>query len=112
LNDEEALGRLAIDIAGAEIELDLRGLDLAEARAAIDRMLAEERRAAPRGAVVRIDPATETSGETLFQPVGRLLLQAMKDGLATRCSPIPGPAAAGFYVELTGTEPADGAADV
>ena len=89
----------------AEYELDLRGLDLAHARASVERMLERSRFRRPRSVVVRIDPASPVSGETLFQPIGRILLDALRADVATRCSPLP-EGAAGFWVQLKGNSDA------
>lgn len=56
----------------------------------------------PRSVAIRFDPAGPSSGETLFQPVGRLLVDAMKRGLISRCSPLAPKDGAGFVVELPG----------
>jgi len=85
----------------AEFELDLCGLDLAHARASVERMLERSRFRQPRSVVVRLDPASPVSGETLFQPIGRLLLEAMRTGVVARCSPLP-EGGAGFWVRLKG----------
>jgi len=90
----------------AEYELDLCGIDLAHARASVERMLERSRFRRPRSVVVRFDPAGPTSGETLFQPIGRMLLEAMRAGVVARCSPLP-EGRAGFWVQLTGKPDAD-----
>lgn len=98
---DEDLRRLTGFRDVAEYELDLRGLDLAHARASIERMLERSRFRRPRSVVVRIDRASPTSGETLFQPIGRMLLDAMRAGVVARCSPLP-EGGAGFWVQLKG----------
>lgn len=101
--DERSLRRLAGPGGLAEYELDLTGVDGEHARIAIDRMLERQRfRGEARSVVIRLDPASATSGVTLFQPVGRQLLAAMKDGLVTRCAPLSIKHGAGFTVELPG----------
>src|SRR3546814_4869333 len=66
----------------ADYELDLTGLDLAQAVASIDRMVERQRfRDVGRSVVVRIDPATPESGETLFGRLGRHLLDLKRRGL-------------------------------
>ncbi len=97
----EDLRRLTGFHDSAEYELDLCGLDLAHARASVERMLERSRFRQPRSVVVRIDPASPVSGETLFQPIGRMLLEAMRAELVTRCSPLP-EGEAGFWVRLKG----------
>ena len=85
----------------AEYELDLQGLDRLHAEASIERMLERSRFRPPRDVVIRIDKASPTSGETLFQPVGRQLVEALKAGTVARCRPLP-EGSAGFWVELIG----------
>ncbi len=103
--EERDLRRLARRGGLADYELDLTGVDPVHARLAIERMLERQRfRDEARSVVIRLDPAGPDSGETLFQPVGRQLLAAMKQGLVSRCSPIPPEAGAGFYVDLPGRE--------
>lgn len=98
---DEDLRRLTGYRDSAEYELDLLGLDLAHARASVERMLERSRFRPPRTVVIRIDKATATSGETLFQPIGRQLVEAMKASLVLRCRPLPD-GQAGFWVELAG----------
>jgi hypothetical protein len=106
--DERNLRRLSGSGGPADCELDLRGVGPEEAGLAIARMLERQRfREAPRTVVIRLDPAGPESGETLFQPVGRQLVAAMKKGLVSRCSPIAPKDGAGFTVELPGRKPQD-----
>jgi len=100
LSDEDLRRITGLHNTG-EYELDLRGLDMPHGVASVERMLERSRFRPPRTVAVRIDPATETSGETLFQPVGRMLLEAMKAGLVRRCHPLPD-AGTGFWISLTG----------
>lgn len=103
--DDDDLRRLFGDGRGAEYELDLTGVTLAHAEQAIERMIERQRfRDGGRSVVIRFDPASETSGETLFQPVGRQLLAAMKKGVISRCRPLPQDQGAGYYIELPGRE--------
>jgi len=85
----------------AEYELDLRGLDRLHAEASVERMLERSRFRPPRSVNIRIDKASPTSGETLFQPIGRQLVEAMKAGLILRCNPLPD-VGGGFWVSLKG----------
>ena len=101
--EERALKRLIGRGGPADYELDLAGGDAVHAGLAIERMLERQRfRGEARSVVVRLDPASPTSGETLFQPVGRQLVAAMKRGLVTRCAPLSPKDGAGFLVELPG----------
>lgn len=102
------LRRLTGHGSPAEYELDLTGVDGVHARIAIERMLERQRfRGEPRSVVIRLDAAGPSSGETLFQPVGRQLLLAMKKGLIARCSPLPVKDGAGFTIVLPGQEQPD-----
>ena len=111
LKDED-LRRLTGIHDFAEYELDLRGLDRIHGEASVQRMLERSRFRLPRDVVIRVDRASPTSGATLFQPIGRLLVEAMKAGVVLRCNPLP-EAGAGFWVSLKGNpnaseEPDDG----
>lgn len=85
----------------AEYELDLCGLDHIHAKASVERMLERSQFRPARSVIVRIDGASATSGDTLFQPIGRQLVKAMKSNIVSRCRPLP-EGSAGFRIELTG----------
>ncbi len=99
--DERRLTRLLESGVEADYELDLRGLDLPHGLASIDRMVERQRfRGESRSVFVTLDPATPDSGETLFQPVGRHLLDLMRHHLVAQCKPQVGEEASGFLVLL------------
>ena len=100
--DPEQLRDLVGDRAAADHELDLRGASATEARTAIERMLDGQDSAEATTVVIRIDPATPTSGETLFLPVGRQLLDARRRQLVRSFTPLPEGDGGGFHVELPG----------
>ena len=100
--DHDQIRELVGDQASADYELDLRGLTEAEARIAIERMLEDQGFVETTTVVIRIDPATPTSGETLFLPVGRQLLDARRRELVRRFTPLPEADGGGFHVELPG----------
>ena len=102
LFDDEAIRVLVGKQASADYELDLRGLSEAEARIAIERMLEGQDFLETTTVVIRIDPATPTSGETLFLPVGRQLLDARRRDLVQSFTPLPEANGGGFHVELPG----------
>ena len=102
LFEPDSIRALVGDRANGEHTLDLRGVSLSHARSAISRMLERWRSDDLTSVVVRIDPATATSGETLFLPIGRQLLEALKRGLITRFHPLPEADGGGFYIELPG----------
>lgn len=94
--DENPLQKLAFKAADAEAVLDLRGLTTEQAMLAVDKFLQT-----PGGAktyLIRFDPAVDDGRETLFQPLGRRLLQARREGLLSRC--LPGTDGAGYFVTL------------
>ena len=88
--------------AHAEYELDLQGMDQAHATESVSRMVERSRFLAPRSILVRLDPPPEGGGETLFQPIGRQLLEAKKAGLLSSLSPLPALAGRGFHIVTTG----------
>ena len=102
LFEPDSIRALVGDRANGEHTLDLRGVSLNDARTAISEMLERSRSDDLTSVVIRIDPATATSGETLFLPIGRQLLGARKRGLITRFHPLPEADGGGFYVELPG----------
>ncbi len=102
LYDAEGVRALVGRDANGEHTLDLRGDSLLDAQAAITQLLEEWRVEQPTSVVVRIDPATATSGETLFLPIGRQLLQARKRGLITHMHTLPEADGGGFFISLPG----------
>lgn len=105
----QRLERLLSAGGEADYELDLTGLDLPHALASIDRMVERQRfRREPRSVKICLDPATPESGETLFLPVGRHLVEIMKRNLIHRCRPLANTAGAGFVIELPASEDKSG----
>jgi len=104
---DRRLKRLLDRHGEADYELDLTGLDLAHAVASVDRMVERQRfRDADRSVLVRIDPATPDSGETLFGHLGRHLLDLKRRGLVATLAPLDPRRGAGFNVTLpAGREP-------
>lgn len=85
----------------ADYELDLTGLDLAHAVASVDRMVERQRfRPVGRSVLLRIDPATPESGETLFGRLGRHLLDLKRRGLVATLQPLDPAKGAGFNLTL------------
>ena len=118
MSEEQGLGgsegrrltRLLDRHGQADYELDLSGLDFAHAAASIDRMVERQRfRDVGRSVLVRIDPATPDSGETLFGRLGRHLLDLKRRGLVATLAPLDPRHGAGFNLTLpAGREPAAG----
>lgn len=102
LLDQDQIRELVGHQASADYELDLRGVSVEHARIAIERMLERRRFVEATAVVIRIDPATPTSGETLFLPVGKQLLEARRRQLVDRFAPLPEGDGVGFHVELPG----------
>ncbi len=102
LLEADSIRALVGDCANGEHTLDLQGVSLKHAQTAISQMLKRSHFVDSTSVVIRIDPATATSGETLFLPIGRQLLEARKRGLITRFHPLPEADGGGFYVELPG----------
>jgi hypothetical protein len=100
--DDVDLKRLTGYDDSAEYELDLCGLDRAHAVESVKRMVERSRFRVPRSVIVRLDPAGPDTGETLFQPIGRLLLDLRRKGLLTKLSPLPHFAGSGYYLVTRG----------
>ena len=99
--EKRRLRRLLARQGSSDYELDLTGLDLAHAVGSVDLMVERQRfRSEERQVTITIDPATAESGETLFGPLGRHLLQLMRRGLIARVTPLSPDRAAGFAVVL------------
>ena len=99
--EDEDIRRLTQLHDNAEFELNLCGLGLSHSIANIKRMIERSRFLPPKSVIIRIDKATENSGETQFQPIGRYLLEAIKVGTVTKCRPISD-AGGGFWIALSG----------
>ena len=94
--------RGGLGVVDAETVLDLRGATREQAAASIQDMLERSRFAQGKAVAIRLDPPPEGGGETLFQPVGKALLEAKKRGWVDRLQTLPGPDGLGFYVALAG----------
>ncbi|GEP06271.1 hypothetical protein [Methylobacterium oxalidis] len=94
--------RGSLGLTDAESVLDLRGTNRPTAEASLKDMLERSRFGKGKTVAIRLDPPPEGGGETLFQPAGRLLLDAKKRGLIDRLQTLPAQDGLGFYVALTG----------
>ena len=83
--DQNPLEKLAFQAGDAEAELDLRGLPAEQAMQAVEQLLND--RSSAKSYLIRFDAAADDGRETLFQPLGRLLLEARRSGRLTRCLP-------------------------
>jgi hypothetical protein len=94
--------RGGLGVTDAEAVLDLRNASREQAAASIQDMLERSRFAQAKTVAIRLSPPPEGGGETLFQPVGKALLEAKKRGWIERLQTLPAGDGLGFYVELAG----------
>jgi hypothetical protein len=94
--------RGSLEASDAEAVLDLRGASVEQAVASIRDMLERSRLGAAKSVAIMLDPPPEGGGETLFQPIGRALLEAKKRGWIERLQTLPAHNGLGFYVALSG----------
>lgn len=83
-----------------EAALDLRGLSREAALTKLSALIDVRVAPGPRRWAVRIDPAKPGAGETLFQPVGRYLLQAKRERKIFAVVPLADPPGGGFAIDL------------
>lgn len=102
LPDPEIDSVFVRDAGQCQHTLDLRGVSLKHARSELSGVLERWHSQDPTNLLIRIDPATADSGETLFLPIGRELLEARKRGLVTGLRLLAVTDGAGFFVELPG----------
>jgi hypothetical protein len=94
--------RGSLGVAEAESVLDLRGASREQAAASIQEMLERSRFAVAKSVAIRLEAPPEGGGETLFQPIGKALLEARKRGWIDRLHTLPAHDGLGFYVVLAG----------
>lgn len=94
---DEAM-KYASERIDADVGIDLEGLDAESALAELEKAFGE-REAAVQSMIIKFPPATPESGETLFQPVGRWLLDQRKAGRISKLENLL-TLGAGFYVEF------------
>ena len=87
----------------------LRGHHAGEGAASIQDMLERSRFAQGKSVAIRLDPPPEGGGETLFQPVGKALLEAKKRGWIDQLQALLDQDGLGFYVVLAGKPEREGA---
>lgn len=94
-DDANALSTENLDVSQV---FDLNGKGAVEALALVEAALHDQRRDEEVRLWFRFDPPTPGGGETLFQPVGRRLRDAIKHGHAVRAMPAQG---GGWVVRLS-----------
>jgi len=97
--DTNPLQALTLQPGDAEAEIDLRGLDNQTALARVAELLAQDHQDGPRSYRLSFDPARGDGTETLFQPLGRLLLQARREQRLQSCLPLAD--GAGYFIRFT-----------
>lgn len=94
---DEAM-KYASEKLAADREIDLSDQTPQQAIATLEQLLTEQR-GQSAAIIIRFPPASESSGETLFQPVGRWLLEQRKNGRIRSLQNLLA-LGAGFYIEL------------
>jgi hypothetical protein len=97
----------SLGVVDAEAVLDLRGASRETASASLKDMLERSRFAATKSVAIRIAAPPAGGGETLFQPIGKALLEAKRRGWIEHLQTLPAHDGLGFYVVLAG-KPARG----
>ena len=92
--DENPLEKIAFQAGDADALLDLRGMPAEEAMQAVEKLLTEP--TSGKSLLIRFARTTDDGRETLFQPLGRRLLQARREGVLSRC--LPTPDGAGYFI--------------
>ena len=94
--------RGSLGVADAESVLDLRGASREQAAASLQDMLERSRFAASKSVAILLEGPPEGGGETLFQPIGKALLEARKRGWIDRLQTLPAHDGIGFFTVLAG----------
>lgn len=94
--------RGTLGVSNADAVLDLRTAERAQAEASLSDLIERSRFGPPRTVAVRIAAPIPGGGETLFQPIGRALLEAKRKGRVESLAPLPAHDGLGFFVRLTG----------
>lgn len=87
--DADPLQNLALQAGKADADLDLRGLSMTDAMARVEALLSADSASAPRSYRILFDGPRGDGTETLFQPLGRRLLAARREGVLQSCLPLP-----------------------
>ena len=94
--------RGSLGIVDAGTVVDLREADREQAAASIQEMLERSRFAKGQSVAIRLSPPREGGGETLFQPVGKALLEARRRGWIVGLQTLPAQDGLGFFIVLSG----------
>ncbi len=86
----------------ADAELDLTGFSADAAIDVLQHVFDYSRHEPPRRLFIFFAAAIPGKSQTLFQPVGKRLVQALREGLITACNPTADDRRVGFVVLLAG----------
>lgn len=102
MDEERLLDGIVSGPDDAEYHLDLGGLDGAHAAESVRQMLERNRFRPSRTILVTVgDPAPGGAG-SLFQPIGRQLLDARRTGAVAAMKPITSDHGPGFWIRTVG----------
>lgn len=106
MNEERLLDGLVAGPDDADYHLDLAGLDLPHAAESVRLMLERNRFRRPRAILVTVGAPQPGGGESLFQPIGRQLLDARRGGQVAAMKPITSDHGPGYWIRTVGKEDA------
>lgn len=106
MDEERLLDGLISGPDDAEYQLDLGGLDVPHATESVRQMLERNRFRAPRTILVTLGDPFPSSPQNLFQPIGRQLLEARRDGRIDAMKPITSDHGPGYWIRTVGKETA------
>lgn len=88
------------DTEGAEVKLDLRGMEKKDALQKLDAIVKFCRKTSAATLYVFFDPARPGAGETLFQPVARYFKFEKHNGHIDSAVPVMTEGSGGLYVKF------------
>ncbi|MBI1214958.1 MAG: hypothetical protein GC185_03960 [Alphaproteobacteria bacterium] len=95
---EQMANRPDLDPQGAEVKLDLCGMDRQDALHTLDHTVKHCKRMSTQTLFVSFDPAKPGAGETLFQPVARYFKFEKLNGYVLHAQPVLTKKTAGIFV--------------
>lgn len=104
MDEERLLNGIVAGPDDAEYHLDLDGLDPAHATESVRQMLERNRFRPSRTILVTVGDPTPGGGGSLFQPIGRQLLDARRSGAVAAMKPITSDHGPGYWIRTAGKE--------
>lgn len=89
-----------LDLEGAEVKVDLRGMERQDALHTLDHTVKYCKKTSAKSLYVRFDPAKPGEGETLFQPVARYFKIEKMNGYIENALPVMKKESGGLYVRF------------